>query len=146
MSGVGIQVKVEGLDTLEAQLELLVRAVSRQDPTLTELVGGIVESQTRRRLQDEKRAPDTGVPWAPWSPDYALTRHGGHSLLIDTGAMQDSIQYVADSEGVEVGTNLVYGPRHQYGDNSDAGSLGDLVGGMPARPFLGVSAENAVEL
>lgn len=142
---VGINVQVTGLDEVEARLALIVRQVSRRDPSLAEVVGALVENQTRRRLQDEKRSP-SGVPWAPWSPAYAATRHGNHSLLIDTGALQDSIQYLVDGDDIEVGSNLVYAHRQQEGDNFDSGSLGDLVGGIPARPFLGVSAENATEI
>lgn len=99
---------------------------------LLDVIGSEVESQTRRRISDEKTGPD-GEPWDPWSDGYAPTRHSGQSLLQSEGHLLDSIQpLVTGTERLEVGTNLLYGATHQFGRD-----------GTPARPFLGLSPENS---
>ncbi len=101
-------------------------------------IGAELESQTRRRIEDERRSPE-GVPWPDWSPAYAATRHGGHDLLQNEGDLLDSLHVVVDSQGVAMGTNLVYGAIHQFG--------GAPVGiNIPKRPYLGISDANAEDL
>ncbi len=100
-------------------------------------VGAELESQTRRRIAEEKESPE-GKPWAAWSEGYARTRHSGHGLLVGEGALLDSIAYAVSSDGsVVVGSNLVYAAIHQFG-GAEAGKPGL----PPARPYLGLSAEN----
>lgn len=87
---------------------------------------------------DEKADPD-GNAWAPWSKRYAKTRKPHHSMLVDKGnpGLLESLQnYTTGMEAV-VGTNLVYGAIHQFG--SEDGSL-------PARSYLGLSADNRAAL
>lgn len=81
---------------------------------LLELIGAEVESQTHRRLRDEKTAPD-GSAWEPWSDGYAATRHGNQSLLMGEGALDDSIQYFITGSKVHVGSPLAYAAVHQDG-------------------------------
>lgn len=100
--------------------------------SLLEDVGAEVESQTRRRIQSEKTAPD-GEAWDPWSERYALTRHGGQSLLQGEGALLDSIQHLVDSNEAVIGSNMVYA-RAQNEGNPDQN--------LPAREYLGLSPEN----
>ncbi len=136
MAGVQFQLDTTDLTRLSQRL-----ARWGSHPRLQGLYGAIgaeVEAQTRTRIQDEKAAPD-GTPWAPWSPGYAATRHGGHSLLMNEGDLLDDINFVVESGGVSVGTNLVYGAIHQFG--------GDAVGkAIPARPYLGLSSDNIRDL
>lgn len=96
---------------------------------LMDELAGLVESQTKRRIADEKTGPD-GRPWKPWSKEYAKTRKGHHSLLVSTSALRDDIAGEAD------------GPRsfsvftvREYG-----GAMHDQ------RPYLGLSDANAKEL
>ncbi|HEX9844041.1 MAG TPA: phage virion morphogenesis protein [bacterium] len=106
---------------------------------LLDAIGAEGESQTRRRIEDEKTGPE-GQPWDPWAPRYARTRHGGHSLLMGEGDLLDSIQYLVAGGTVEWGSNLVYAAIHQFG--------GEEIGmpGLPARPYLGLNPENETEL
>lgn len=103
-------------------------------------IGELIVTQTKTRIADEKRGPD-GEAWAPWSAAYAATRSGGHSLLQGEGHLLDSISN--HSRGLEaiVGTNLVYGAAQQFGLEAEDGS-----GGLPAREYLGLSAENRTEI
>lgn len=106
---------------------------------LLDVIGGAVESQTQRRISDEKRSP-AGIPWPAWSPDYAKTRHGNQSLLVSGGnpGLLTSITHnvITDTE-VEVGTPLIYGATHQFGDPERH---------IPQREYLGISDQDGVEL
>ncbi len=133
-------VEARGLAGIEAILGRLV------DPALDDLLdrlGAEGESQTRRRISSEKTAPD-GAPWEAWTAAYAKTRHGGNALLEGEGDLYDSIQ--SDTQGADAvawGSNLAYAAIHQHG-----GLPGMPPGpaGIPARPYLGISAENAADL
>ncbi len=107
---------------------------------ITFAIGELIVTQTRTRLADGKRGPD-GEAWAPWSPAYAATRSGQHSLLTGGGDLRDSI--ANHSRGLEAvaGTNLVYGAIHQFGGDVSAGHPA-----IPARPWLGLSGENRREI
>lgn len=138
MAGTGLRIdsEIQGIDALQRRLAALANPGARGE--LLESIGAVVESQTRRRIEEEKTAPD-GEPWADWSEEYAKTRHGGHSLLMGEGDLGDSIQFAVTGDAVEVGTNLIYGAIHQFG--------GDEVGmPIPARPYLGLSADDGAEL
>lgn len=145
MAGVAVlAADVVGLDLAQDALRRLAGFNVRP---LLEAVGAEVESQTRRRIHTEKRGPD-GIEWPEWSESYASHQHGvfkahkphpgqlrkagGHSLLELTGNLLDSIQWEVRGDEVVVGSNMVYAPTHQYGTDD-----------VPARPFLGLSKDNA---
>ena len=94
------------------------------------------ESQTRRRISDEKTGPD-GAAWPEWSEGYAATRHGGQSLLESDGHLIASLESGADGDTAWWGSDMVYAATHQFGDASR---------NIPARPYLGISAQNKREL
>lgn len=113
---------------------------------LMDEVGALGESQTKRRIDEEKTAPD-GTAWPSWSESYAATRHPGQSLLVAGGFLLDSVEYVVGISGdyVEWGSNMVYAGAHQHGlDMSLVGSHRRIT--IPARPFLGLSDENEEDL
>jgi phage virion morphogenesis protein len=115
-----------------AQLKALhkkVKKASEEDLfPLLDAIGDQQANSARRRIIETKKDP-SGAPWKPWSPNYARTRHGGNTLLRDTGALVDSMTHQVDAPGkaVNVGSNLVYAATHQYGDPTRK---------IPARPFL----------
>ena len=76
-----------------------------------------------------------GSAWVPWSEDYAITRHGGQSLLIDQGYLQDSIQNISDGANARVGAHMAYGAIHQEGGQAGRGKKTTI----PARPYPGLS-------
>jgi phage virion morphogenesis protein len=113
---------------------------------LMDEIGSLAESQTKRRIDAEKTAPD-GTPWPAWSDSYAATRHQGQSLLVASQALLDSIDYVVGLGGdyVEWGSNLVYAAAHQNGlDMSLVGSRRRIT--IPARTYFGLSTENEEDL
>lgn len=112
-------------------------------------LGALVVSQTQRRIRSEKTAPDG----SPWKPNAA-----GTSILFASGALDDSIHHVVGGSSVEVGSGMVYAGIHQHGGTIkpvNANKLAFHVGGnfvmtdevvIPARPYVGVSADNAREI
>ncbi|HBC0574868.1 phage virion morphogenesis protein [Serratia bockelmannii] len=111
----GIQVEVLGAEKLadiQKALERLADGGLRAE--LLDSIGAVVESQTRRRITDEKQAPG-GQAWQDWSEGYAKTRHGNQSLLQGDGDMLDSITFITERNQVRVGTPLKYPGIHQDG-------------------------------
>ena len=108
---------------------------------LLELLGSEAESQTRRRIGEEKTDP-AGDPWDEWSEAYAAHRPKKGGLLQLGGGLLDSISYSVDGDdAVSVGSNLVYAATQQYGRENEGGGMD-----IPARPYVGVSDENLVDL
>lgn len=103
---------------VDAALGRLSRPRARD---LLERIGAMVVSSTQRRISQDKQAPD-GTVWEPWSDGYAATRHSGHSLLRDTGALLESIDAEVRGDELLVGSPLKYARHVQR-----------------ARPFLGLS-------
>jgi len=93
--------------------------------TLMRRIGQIVKSSTQERLGSEGPAPD-GTPW----PD----NNRDNNILLDTGALRGSIKFELDSDfEVEIGTDIIYGATHQFGDPSR---------NIKQREFLGVSTQD----
>ncbi|TCW05569.1 virion morphogenesis family protein [Raoultella sp. BIGb0138] len=111
----GISVEVSGVQKLQ-QMRLAIEKLfdSSLQQELLESIGAIVESQTRRRISDEKTSP-AGERWQEWSESYRQTRHGNQSLLQGNGDLLDSIQYIVERGHVRVGSPLSYSAVHQDG-------------------------------
>lgn len=127
---IGLQVLSPDLLRLQHRLDGLARGDFTR---LLDAVGGIVESQTRRRIEYEKIAPD-GTAWQPWSEGYAKTRHANQSLLFASGDLDDSITFDVIGFELYVGSNLA------YARNQNEGST------VPQRQYLGLSDANEVEV
>ncbi|MBF0445089.1 MAG: phage virion morphogenesis protein [Magnetococcales bacterium] len=136
MTGTAIIINAQGLERLQARLNNLA---GLELGSLTEALAAEGESQTRRRIAEEKEAPD-GTAWEEWSDSYAETRHGGHSLLEGEGDLLDSINAFVDGETAHVGSNLIYAAIHQFG-GAEVGM--DYI---KPRPYLGFSADNSDDL
>lgn len=131
MAGLAIYQTVEGIPRV---VEILSGVANFELDDLAYNIGALLESATQERIAEEKSGPG-GEAWPAWSPGYAATRHGGHSLLMGEGMLQGSIQNHSEGPAAIVGTNLVYGAIHQFG--------GEEVGSnIPARPYLGVSEQD----
>ncbi|AZQ10160.1 phage virion morphogenesis protein [Shewanella khirikhana] len=110
-----ISVQVSGTEQLQRYQQLLETLASpKHKAALLDTLGAVVESQTRRRIADEKTSPD-GESWPDWSAAYAKTRHGNQSLLRGNGDLLDSIQYLVEKDQVRVGSPLPYAAVHQDG-------------------------------
>ncbi len=135
-------VETRGLEQAVDAINQAVAAFGRGEAL--DAVGAELESQTRRRIESEKSGPEGGR-WANWSKGHARTRHGNQSLLQGSGALLDSIRNEVVGDAVEAGSNVVYAAAHQCGLDISILSTGRRVT-IPARPFLGLSAENEADI
>lgn len=138
----GIAYAIDAPDLAEAltRLGALAHVVTEHGTDLTELAKAVGENAAKRRIHDEKRAPD-GEPWAGWSPEYGATRHLNQTILESQGHLLQSIAGLNDADSATVGSNLVYAAIHQLGGDTDQGHPP-----IPARPYLGLSPADRDEL
>ncbi|WP_020185948.1 phage virion morphogenesis protein [Methylopila sp. 73B] len=147
MAGVSISVDLTGL----GRAEQIVAALAGFDgEPLMSAIGAVGESQTRRRISDEKTSPD-GTPWAP-------NRRGG-SILVDTGQhLLQSVAWTASSDEAVWGASWEHAHVHQEGATiiprnaevlvfeSDGSTFFAKKVTIPARPFVGISDDNRAEI
>ncbi|WP_336801556.1 phage virion morphogenesis protein [Kaistia sp. MMO-174] len=147
MSGVGISIDTSDL----AAIIPLVDGLGDFDRArLLSDIGALGESQTRRRIEEEKAGPD-GAAW----PENAE----GTPILVRTGQhLLQSIVWIAGGDSVEWGATWEYAHVHQFGATikpQQASHLAFMVGGrhvvakqvtIPAREFLGLSGDNAADI
>lgn len=110
------------------------------------------ENSTRERFRSQ-----TGPDGQRWKPSLRAQLFGGKTLTKD-GHLGDSITSTADRTTAAWGTNRIYAAIHQFGGEIKAKAAGGLrfkIGErwttkrqvtLPARPFLGVSAEDEQDI
>lgn len=148
MTGVRVELRAdEALGVLAAAL-----AKARNPRGLYDAIGLSLVTSTQRRFEQE-RGPDG----SPWPPSIRAQLEGGRTLF-ETGRLSNSITHEATDQGVAVGTNVLYGAIHQFGGTIRpvaGNALKFRIGGkfvtvasvtIPARPFLGIDAEDEAEL
>lgn len=113
-------------------------------------IAAVGESQTRRRIAEEKTAPD-GTPWKPNTQGTSILMATGQHLLA-------SVASFASGDEAQWGAAWEYAHVHQDGMTIVPKSAEALVfnlGGsvvvaksvtVPPRPFVGISDENAREI
>jgi len=138
MAGITKTVTLDGLTQTTNYLNAMAGMIDIDK--LEGKAAAVIESQTRRRISSEKTDPE-GTAWDDWSPAYAKTRHGGHSLLQSTGALLDDIFHDKQRGNWVVGSSLIYAAIHNEGGGETAGRSN-----IPARRFIGLSADNEQEL
>lgn len=159
--------------SIDLDLRELAGFQQRMDALLnfdrTELLqglGALVESQTKRRIENEKTAPD-GTPWPAWTASYAYQRPSGTSLLQSSNhLLQSIINEVDATESVAVGSPLEYARIQNEGGTTSPHVIRPTNGKalripgvdhplrqvnhpgsrIPARQFLGISSENQDEI
>ncbi|WP_328184630.1 phage virion morphogenesis protein [Marinobacter sp. OP 3.4] len=136
---IGLTFDLASVGRLQERIERLGRVNRRE---LLEQLAGVVESQVRRRISEEKESPD-GERWQAWTSDYAATRHGGQSLLEGDGGLIDSVTSEIDGDQALTGSNLVYFAIHNFGGTPD---MAPGPAGIPARQSLGFNQDNLDEI
>lgn len=147
-----------GLDYLHGMLD----RAKDFSPVLAEIGEDMAES-TKRRFATTT-APD-GTPWAPNSAttlarysdlfsrkkDGSLTKKaqtkiaGKKPLTGETRSLATTINYqVLGGNEVGIGSPMVYASMQQYGGNKS--DFPNLWGNIPARPFLGASEADKVNI
>lgn len=121
------------------RIQAMLNALSDVDlAELADLVAREAETQTRRRITEEKTSPE-GAAWPEWSEAYAKTRKSGQDLLQSEGLLLASIRGAGEGHAAVWGSNRVYAALQNFG--------GEAVGiNVPAREFLGLSAENREDI
>lgn len=132
------------LAEINASIDKLLKVGKTRD--LMENIGGIFRDETLRNF-DREQAPDG----SKWKKSRRAKSQGGQTLR-DTSVLRNSINYrVTSDTEVEIGTNVPYGPVHQYGAVVNAKTSKYLsfaiAGGwakkksvtIPARPFIGIN-------
>jgi len=147
MSGISLVIESGDFDKVFKRLEPLF---DFEPSALMTGIAALGESQTRRRISEEKTAPD-GAAWKPNAE--------GTSILLQTGQhLLQSIASEASADVAEWGATWEYAHVHQDGaviKAKNAKALGFSIGGkfvsvkqvtIPARPFVGLSADNEAEM
>jgi len=100
---------------------------------------------TRERASREVD-PD-GHTWRALEPAYkrwkARKRPAAPILKFDFHMLGDQLAWQIDGDDVLVGTNAVYGALHQFGGRK---GMPPGAAAVPARPWLGISDEDAEEI
>lgn len=145
MPGARLELELRGLPEVSRRLSRLAERMGDPTPALNE-VGEALLNSTRERFRSRK-APD-GTPWAPLSEatKQAKPKNKGKVLVLE-GQLMRSLNYEADRDGLLFGSPEVYAGTHQFGREARPGE-GLPFGGaaIPARPFLGLSAEDIARI
>lgn len=148
MNGFTFRIEIEDLGAGQSA-RALVDLVDDPQAQIYAPVAMALESSAKSRF-------DTGVgpDGETWKPSLRALTEGGKTLL-DRGFLRDSIHSTTDPAGLEVGTAHVSARIHQFGGEIVAKGGGRLAftlsdGSfrtpqkvtMPARPFIGLSADD----
>ena len=136
MAGAGIKIDYQYQDrhVLDA-LDRLIQAGNDLQPVFADIGEYLLLAHDERWARQED--PD-GSPWAPLSPRYAARKKKNPDLiLVLDGFLRDTLAYNATASGLEFGSNRIYAATHQFGDDSR---------NIPARPWLGISADDETEI
>lgn len=121
---------------------------------LMDAIGRVLVNGARERIAVTNETPD-GVAW----PKSLRAKEQGTPTLFDSGRLMNSITALPEERQVTVGSNLIYAAVHQVGAtirpvtakalfftlaNGDAVTAGAVT--IPARPYLGISAEEETEI
>jgi len=160
---VEFRLETTGAQAIERSLAGLVTKFGDIEPLMTD-IGVYLESATIERF-DNETAPDG----SRWTPSARAKRDSGKTLT-DTAQLRSSITSEASGSSVAVGTNKIYARIHQLGFDGTIQVKGhkrtiheafgrslkapvtfdvdpfERLLNMPARPFLGLSAEDETEI
>ena len=156
--GIQLQVSVNDREVRQAFTRLMTRVLDRR-PAL-DAIGASLQSSTRHRF--ETKTDPEGNPWTPLkeSTRRQYERIGAQgSLLMRTfpsrrGASRgslsyrlfDSITHKATNDAVAVGSNARFGEFSRAAIHQLGGKPGMAPAAIPARPFLGISADDQREI
>jgi phage gpG-like protein len=145
----GISITID-LSQFDAGLARIGPVLAFNPGDLAAEIGALGESQTRRRIDEEKSAPD-GTPWQPNRAGTPTLKQTGRNLL-------DSVGFVSDGDSAEWGASWEYAHVHQEGAvikpktakvlmfQGANGAVFAKSVTIPARPFVGLSDANRAEM
>lgn len=135
-------------DTLTPRLAKARKALVDFTPAMR-LIADLMRTQTAERFDAE-----TGPDGVRWKPSQRAIEDGGLTLT-KSGELSLSIVAASDATSAVAGTNKIYAAIHQFGGRitpragkkalrTPFGPRGAVT--MPARPFLGFSPQDVVEI
>lgn len=136
MAGANISVEVDDKEVQRA-MKRLTAVVGNPQVAFADIGEYLILSHYER--WGKEQAPD-GTPWAELKPETTKQkRKKGKPLdiLAQDGYLRDLMRYNPSPSGLEFGTDRKYGATHQFGDDDR---------GIPARPFLGLSDADQIEV
>ncbi|MDF1589862.1 MAG: phage virion morphogenesis protein [Gammaproteobacteria bacterium] len=113
MAGASIKVDYTFSDKeVTKRLKALVNAGEDLEIAFTD-IGERLLNSTHERFDDEVD-PD-GNPWAGLYVHYQKRKKKNKDkILVLDSFLRDTLAYNPDSQGLELGTNLIYGATHQF--------------------------------
>lgn len=158
MTGLAMNVQVRADEALRYLAER--REAASGTSRLMDVIGEIVVSSVRRNFE-LGQSPE-GTPWE----ESSRAKAEGGKTLIDTAILMNSIGYQTTGNSVEVGTPVAYAAIHHFGGKTPPRTIRprnaralfwpgarhpvakvDHPGSdIPARPFLGIRAEDWLEI
>lgn len=132
MAGASISIDYKFPDKeIAARLRALVDAGEDLEPAFIDIGEGLLNSTHDRW---EQQVDPEGNAWEPLDPKYqARKKKNADKVLVLEGFMRDTLAYNTSRQSMEMGTNLIQGATHQFGDEER---------GIPAREYLGVSEDD----
>ena len=131
-----IEVKIDDAQIIKA-LQKLQAVTGDLSPALKE-IGEVLTESTKERF-NTGTDPD-GQPWADNS-NVTVERKGRNKPLLDSDTLMESIRpNVIGNNILEIGTSIEYAAMQQFG--GEKSEFSHLWGNIPARPFLGISADD----
>jgi phage gpG-like protein len=143
-----VRIDTRALQKFSNKIGELAKRLNDYEPFVDDAAAYMV-NVTRNRILRSKRGPD-GEAWAPLS-ELTKDLKGSSTILFDSGELARSIFDQKTRRGFEIVAGADYAPYMHYGVRPEkhGGSLlnkeGRRVqprGGIPARPFMGLSPEN----
>jgi phage virion morphogenesis protein len=133
MTGAKLTIEVNDRPVLAA-LERLFARMEDPAPALRD-IGETLLNSHRRRFE-EGIAPD-GTPWVPLSPAYQRRKKKNQDKILVLDGHLEMLNYDVKPDGLELGTNRIYGATHQFGAPER---------NIPARSFLGLSDDDRTDV
>lgn len=146
-----VQLHVQGDEAILRAFSLIQDKSARAD--LLDQIGAFGVSSTQQRFMDER-----GPGGVAWKKSYRA-KHQGGTTLRDQGYLYDSLTHDFNDSSVSWGTNMSYAAIHQTGGTIRPKSAKALAFRLsngqfvltkkveiPARPFLGIDAEDSKEI
>jgi phage virion morphogenesis protein len=130
-------INVSVSDGVTGGLQALSERVNDMQTVFADIGEYLLLSHSER--WDRQESPE-GRGWKELDKDYLQSKRkrasrGRNKILVLDEYLRSGLRYQATDTMLEFGTNSEYGARQQFGG-----------GGIPARPFLGISAEDNQEI
>jgi len=132
MAGSSVKIQLELDDSqIKQAFKRLIDAGIKLEPVFGSLGEALLNSHKARFKAQESPGGD---PWQELDAAYQAKKpRNADKILVLEGYMRDLLAYNASAHQLELGTNLIQGATHQFGDDSRH---------IPERPFLGISHED----